>query len=66
MTPASPSPDAVRAVYYVTDRADADAVLAAAGRHFGDIRPATTQHKKTNHQKPKKKNKNKNTTKRRS
>jgi len=34
--------DAVRATYYVTSRADADAVLAVAGRHFGDIRPAAT------------------------
>ena len=34
--------DTVRATYYVTDRADADAVLVAAGRHFGDIRPAAT------------------------
>ena len=34
--------DAVRAVYYVTDRADADVVLAAAGRHFSEIRPAAT------------------------
>ena len=34
--------DVVRATYYVTDRADADAVFAAAGRHFGDIRPAAT------------------------
>ncbi|MGN6569794.1 MAG: RidA family protein [Pseudolabrys sp.] len=34
--------DAVRATYYVTDRADAEAVLAVAGRHFGDIRPAAT------------------------
>ena len=34
--------DVVRATYYVTDRADADAVFAAAGRYFGDIRPAAT------------------------
>jgi enamine deaminase RidA (YjgF/YER057c/UK114 family) len=34
--------DAVRATYYVVDRADADAVFAAAGRHFGEIRPAAT------------------------
>jgi enamine deaminase RidA (YjgF/YER057c/UK114 family) len=34
--------DVVRATYYVTDRADADAVLTVAGRHFGDIRPAAT------------------------
>ena len=26
----------------MNDRADADAVLAAAGRHFGGIRPAAT------------------------
>ena len=34
--------DTVRSTYYVTDRADADAVLVVAGRHFGDIRPAAT------------------------
>jgi enamine deaminase RidA (YjgF/YER057c/UK114 family) len=34
--------DVVRATYYVVDRDDADAVLAAAGHHFGDIRPAAT------------------------
>jgi enamine deaminase RidA (YjgF/YER057c/UK114 family) len=34
--------DTVRVTYYVTERADADAVFAAAGRHFGDIRPAAT------------------------
>ncbi len=34
--------DVVRATYYVTDRADADAVLAVCGEHFGDIRPAAT------------------------
>ena len=34
--------DTVRATYYVTDRADADAVLEVAGRHFGGIRPAAT------------------------
>lgn len=34
--------DAARATYHVVDRDDADAVLAAAGRHFGDIRPAAT------------------------
>ena len=34
--------DVVRATYYVTNRADADAVFAVAGRHLGDIRPAAT------------------------
>ena len=34
--------DTVRVTYYVTERGDADAVFAAAGRHFGDIRPAAT------------------------
>jgi enamine deaminase RidA (YjgF/YER057c/UK114 family) len=34
--------DAVRATYYITDRADADAVLAICGEYFADIRPAAT------------------------
>ncbi len=34
--------DVVRAVYYVTDRNDCDAVLAVCGEHFRDIRPAAT------------------------
>jgi enamine deaminase RidA (YjgF/YER057c/UK114 family) len=34
--------DIVRAVYYVTDLADADAVFAVCGEKFGDIRPAAT------------------------
>ena len=34
--------DAVRATYYIIDRADADAVLAVCGEYFGDIRPAAT------------------------
>jgi len=34
--------DVVRATYYVVDRADAEAVLAVCGEHFGDIRPAAT------------------------
>ena len=34
--------DVVRATYYIVDRADADAVFAVCGRHFGDIRPAST------------------------
>jgi enamine deaminase RidA (YjgF/YER057c/UK114 family) len=32
--------DAVRARYYILDRADADAVLAVCGEVFRDIRPA--------------------------
>lgn len=32
----------VRATYYVTDRADAEAVLAVCGRVLRDIRPAAT------------------------
>lgn len=32
----------VRATYYVTDRADADAVLAVCGRVLADVRPAAT------------------------
>jgi enamine deaminase RidA (YjgF/YER057c/UK114 family) len=34
--------DIVRAVYYITDAADADAVFAVTGAHLGDIRPAAT------------------------
>ena len=34
--------DVVRAAYYVTDRADADRVLAVCGEVLGDIRPAAT------------------------
>ena len=34
--------DVVRVVYYLRDRADVDAVLAAAGPVFRDIRPAAT------------------------
>jgi enamine deaminase RidA (YjgF/YER057c/UK114 family) len=34
--------DLVRATYYVTDAADADAVLAVCGERLGDIRPAAT------------------------
>jgi enamine deaminase RidA (YjgF/YER057c/UK114 family) len=34
--------DIVRATYYILDRADADAVLAVAGEHLRDIRPAGT------------------------
>ncbi len=34
--------DIVRAVYYITDAGDADAVLAVCGEVFGDIRPAAT------------------------
>jgi enamine deaminase RidA (YjgF/YER057c/UK114 family) len=34
--------DAVRATYYIIDRADADAVLAVCGEYLGDIRPAAT------------------------
>lgn len=34
--------DVVRATYYVTDRADCDAVLSVCGEVFGDIRPAAT------------------------
>jgi len=32
----------VRATYYVTDAADADAVLAVCGELLGEIRPAAT------------------------
>jgi enamine deaminase RidA (YjgF/YER057c/UK114 family) len=34
--------DVVRAIYYVTDVKDADAVLAVCGENLGDIRPAAT------------------------
>ncbi|PHP68588.1 hypothetical protein CSC94_00865 [Zhengella mangrovi] len=34
--------DVVRAVYYVTDAAHAEAVFKVTGEHFGDIRPAAT------------------------
>jgi enamine deaminase RidA (YjgF/YER057c/UK114 family) len=34
--------DVVRAVYYVVDRKDCDAVLAVCGEHFRNIRPAAT------------------------
>jgi len=34
--------DIVRAVYYVTDLADADAVFAVCGEKLGEIRPAAT------------------------
>jgi enamine deaminase RidA (YjgF/YER057c/UK114 family) len=34
--------DIVRATYYVTDRADADRVLAVCGEVLGDVRPAAT------------------------
>ena len=34
--------DVVRAIYYVTDAADADAVFAVCGEKLGDIRPAAT------------------------
>jgi enamine deaminase RidA (YjgF/YER057c/UK114 family) len=34
--------DIVRAIYYVIDAADADAVLAVCGEKLGDIRPAAT------------------------
>ena len=34
--------DIVRATYYVTDAADADAVFAVCGEKLGDIRPAAT------------------------
>ena len=34
--------DIVRAVYYVTDAAYADAVLAVCGEKLGEIRPAAT------------------------
>jgi enamine deaminase RidA (YjgF/YER057c/UK114 family) len=34
--------DIVRAVYYVVDLADADALFAVCGEKLGDIRPAAT------------------------
>jgi enamine deaminase RidA (YjgF/YER057c/UK114 family) len=34
--------DIVRAIYYITDAKDADAVLAVCGKKLGDIRPAAT------------------------
>jgi enamine deaminase RidA (YjgF/YER057c/UK114 family) len=34
--------DIVRATYYITDRADADRVLAVCGEVLGEIRPAAT------------------------
>ena len=34
--------DIVRATYYVTDVAYADAVFAVTGAHFGEIRPASS------------------------
>lgn len=34
--------DIVRAVYYITDAADADKVFAVTGEHLGEIRPAAT------------------------
>jgi enamine deaminase RidA (YjgF/YER057c/UK114 family) len=34
--------DIVRATYYITDLANADAVLAVCGEKLGDIRPAAT------------------------
>ena len=34
--------DVVRATYYLTDAAMADAVFAVVGRYFADIRPAAT------------------------
>jgi enamine deaminase RidA (YjgF/YER057c/UK114 family) len=34
--------DIVRATYYITDLADADAFFAVTGEVFGEIRPATT------------------------
>ena len=34
--------DIVRATYYITDLADADAFCAVRGEVFGEIRPATT------------------------
>ncbi|MDP4006111.1 RidA family protein [Methylobacterium sp. NEAU K] len=35
-------PGLVRATYYVTDRADAEAVLAVCGTVLADVRPAAT------------------------
>jgi len=34
--------DVVRVTYYVTDRADMDAVLVICGQYLGEIRPAAT------------------------
>ena len=34
--------DTVRATYYITDRGDADRVLAVCGEFLADIRPAAT------------------------
>lgn len=34
--------DIVRATYYITAPADADAVFAVTGAHLGDIRPASS------------------------
>ena len=34
--------DIVRAIYYITDARDADAVFAVCGEKLGDIRPAAT------------------------
>jgi enamine deaminase RidA (YjgF/YER057c/UK114 family) len=34
--------DIVRATYYITSAADADAVFAICGEHLGEIRPAAT------------------------
>ncbi len=34
--------DVVRATYYITDRADADRVLAVCGEFLAEIRPAAT------------------------
>lgn len=34
--------DIVRATYYITDPAAADAVFAVCGKHLGEIRPAST------------------------
>jgi enamine deaminase RidA (YjgF/YER057c/UK114 family) len=34
--------DIIRATYYITDGADADAVFAVCGEKLGDIRPAAT------------------------
>ena len=34
--------DIVRAVYYITDAADADEVFAVTGEHLSEIRPAAT------------------------
>lgn len=34
--------DIVRATYYITSAADADAVFAVCGEHLGEIRPAAT------------------------